>query len=152
MVRSYHQSRHYPKPISRRHETSARKWGCHILSGLREGDHVTKVIWTQRSQFVRHIILFNETFSPVGGHADPLGNLWHKGIRGQNDEDIASVFIKFLTNHDAADIVFWLDNCTGQNKNWTLFGGFTLFCPSGNQLLQTHHSTIPRERSYVHEC
>ena len=47
--------------------------------------------------FTRQIILFNETFVPVG-HADPLGFLWHEGIRGRNDEDITSVFIKLLSS------------------------------------------------------
>ena len=70
-------------------------------------------------------MLFNETFVPVGGHADPLGFLWHEGIRGRNDEDITSVFIKFLSSpqfRDHKSIIIWADNCTAQNKNWTLFG------------------------------
>ena len=72
--------------------------------------------------FTRRIILFNETFAPVGGHGKPLGYIWHEGIRRRNDEDIASVYIKFLEKFDNEPcMVLWADNCTAQNKNWTLY-------------------------------
>ena len=55
--------------------------------------------------FTRRIIMFNETFAPVGGHGTPLGFLLHEGIRGRNDEDITSAFIKFLSQLGDASFV-----------------------------------------------
>ena len=72
--------------------------------------------------FTRRIVLFNETFAPAGGHGSPLGYVWHEGIRGRNDEDIASTFVKFLASlGNTSTLVIWADNCTAQNKNWTLY-------------------------------
>ena len=48
--------------------------------------------------------------------------VWHEGIMGRKDEDIASTFWQFINEHrDSQSLTFWLDNCAGQNKNWTLF-------------------------------
>ena len=72
--------------------------------------------------FTRRIILFNETFAPAGGRGSPLGYLWHEGIRGRNDEDIASTFIKFFDHlGNSPSVILWADNCTAQTKNWTLY-------------------------------
>ena len=85
--------------------------------------------------FTRRIILFNETFAPAGGHGSPLGYVWHEGIRGRNDEDIASTFIKFLEQHgDSSTLVLWADNCTAQNKNWTLYAALLHYVNQNNPL------------------
>jgi len=77
--------------------------------------------------FTRRIILINQSIAPlhsfkVSGNA-PRGFLWHEGIQGRNDEDVASVVIKFLKTYprDCKNVVIWCDNCSGQNKNWTLY-------------------------------
>ena len=83
--------------------------------------------------FTRRTILFNETSAPLGDH------IWHKGIRGRNDEDICSVYCKFLDNprfKDKTSITIWADNCTAQNKNWTLFSGLVHYVNQLN-LLET---------------
>ena len=44
--------------------------------------------------------------------------------QGRKDEDVASIVWKFLLeskNSDCKNITIWCDNCTGQNKNWTLY-------------------------------
>ena len=44
------------------------------------------------------------------------------GIKGRNAPDVASTYISFIrSNRDINDFVFWVDNCSGQNKNWYLF-------------------------------
>lgn len=78
--------------------------------------------------FTRRICLFNETFAAVGSkkkqsaRKNNVACLWHEGIMGRKDEDIASTFWEFISeNRDFAAVTIWLDNCAGQNKNWTLF-------------------------------
>jgi len=77
--------------------------------------------------FTRRIIAFNESFVPVGEKpiAKPTAVLWHEGLAGRKKEDIVSAFHSFfLAQRDAKFITLWLDNCSGQNKNWTLFSYF----------------------------
>ena len=53
----------------------------------------------KKSIFCKRIVLFNETFAPLGGKKQgvaPTGVLWHEGIRGRNAQDVASVFVTFL--------------------------------------------------------
>lgn len=80
---------------------------------------IKKVLFTKR------VIAFNESFVPVGNnqkHLKPHAVIWAEPISGRKKEDITSTFHAFLLNNrDAEVITLWLDNCTGQNKNWTLF-------------------------------
>ena len=78
--------------------------------------------------FTRRVILFHESFAPLGGSKDdkrnPIGVIWHEGIAGRNDEDLASTYSEVINHTDYRDhehFVFWADNCSAQNKNWTLF-------------------------------
>lgn len=76
--------------------------------------------------FVPRIIAFNETFVPVGKSTiKPYAFVWHEGISGRSKQDITSTFYGFfLECRDIQHIVIWLDNCSAQNKNWTLFSLF----------------------------
>lgn len=75
--------------------------------------------------FTQRIVLFNESFVPVGvhqRHINPIAALWHEGIAGRSKEDLISSFHAFfLKNRDATNITLWLDNCSAQNKNWCFF-------------------------------
>ena len=49
-----------------------------------------------------------------------LAVIWHEEIKGRNDEDVTSAFLKcmnFVDFRDYENFVLWLDNCAGQN--WT---------------------------------
>uniref|UniRef100_A0A336KQD2 CSON014464 protein n=1 Tax=Culicoides sonorensis TaxID=179676 RepID=A0A336KQD2_CULSO len=71
--------------------------------------------------FAPRIKTFNETFAEVGG-GKVVAVLWNESISGRKSEDILSTFDKVLNIHKNDEkVVFWLDNCTGQNKNWSLF-------------------------------
>ena len=80
----------------------------------------------KKAIFTRRIVLFNETFAPLGGKQslrDTIAVLWHEGIKGRNDEDLASTVTKVLKheqNKELSEFTFWVDNCSAQNKNWTL--------------------------------
>ena len=89
--------------------------------------------------FTRRILMINQTIAPLGGIksgcGQPIGYLWHEGIQGRNDEDVASAVVKFLSSEllrDCLDVMIWADNCSGQNKNWTLFSAIVhhLFNPA----------------------
>ena len=77
--------------------------------------------------FTKRILLINQTIAPLGGKGTEnekhFAFLWHEGIQGRNDEDVESAVVKFL-NLDTLcqNFTLWCDNCSGQNKNWTLFG------------------------------
>ena len=69
------------------------------------------------------MVTFHQTFSPLGS-GKSVGVIWNESISGRNDGDLASVYIRFvsdLSNRDYVHIVIWADNCTAQNKNWTLY-------------------------------
>ena len=75
--------------------------------------------------FCKCIAVFNETFAPVGGSENgkdrATGVLWHEEIRGQSAANVASTSVSFIRkNWDTKDFIFWLDNCSAQNKNWYL--------------------------------
>lgn len=78
--------------------------------------------------FTPRIVLFNESFVPVGkkqAATKPFASIWHEGISGRKKEDLISSFHAFLLhNRDAEKITLWLDNCSAQNKNWALFSFF----------------------------
>ena len=62
--------------------------------------------------FCKRIVVFNETFAPVGGSKHgkdkAAGVLWHEGIRGRLAEDVASTFVSFIRkNRDTKDFIFW---------------------------------------------
>ena len=73
--------------------------------------------------FTRRIIAFSESFVPLGSKQSlkPLAVIWHEAIASRKKEDLISAFHAFFTAYrDTENIVLWLDNCTGQNKNWGL--------------------------------
>ena len=72
--------------------------------------------------FTRRLTVFNETFAGLGSRKN-FATIWHEAISGRNDEDIASSYYTFLTANcrDAERVTIWADNCTAQNKNWTIF-------------------------------
>ena len=72
--------------------------------------------------FMQRICGYNETFSPIGKSCGKSwACIWHQGVQGRNDKDITSAFVKSIQQHrDLEHLVLWMDNCTSQNKNWTL--------------------------------
>ena len=80
--------------------------------------------------FTRRLVGFHETFAPLGGKKSslvrPLGVVWHEGVSGRNAEDIMSCYAKAMRHpvyRDCKRFTFYADNCSAQNKNWTLYTG-----------------------------
>ena len=71
--------------------------------------------------------LLNEFFAPVGGYIQrwkekTTGVLWHETIKGRWTQDVVTTYINFTTeNREIFHFIFWLDNCSGQNRNWHLY-------------------------------
>ena len=79
----------------------------------------------KRAIFTRRLVAFHMTFAPLGGrgHAGrPVGVIWNESVSGRNDEDVTSTYVKYISfKRDFTMFAFWADNCSAQNKNWTLF-------------------------------
>ena len=77
--------------------------------------------------FTSRLVVFNETFaSVVSAHAADKTKhylaLWNESISGRCSADITSAFHKIIAlERDRSHFVFWLDNCSSQNKNWFFF-------------------------------
>ena len=74
--------------------------------------------------FTSRLVVFNETFAMMGSQSKKVHYLavWDESISGRNRCDIASAFHKVLQKErDRQDFIFWLDNCSAQNKNWVLY-------------------------------
>ena len=70
--------------------------------------------------FISRLVVFNETFACLTPGKDIL-LLWHEAISGRNAKDVASSYIRCINLSGKNSLVFWADNCTSQNKKWTLF-------------------------------
>ena len=93
----------------------------------------------KRCLFTRRVVTINQSFVPIGKQrgVKARGVLWHEGICGRKDEDVASAFWKELSLPDNRDIkwwIMWLDNCAGQNKCWTLYTMLVFFVNRGSQV------------------
>ncbi|GFN96107.1 U-box domain-containing protein 16 [Plakobranchus ocellatus] len=72
--------------------------------------------------FTRRLTVFNETFAELGSKQRNYAAVWHGGISGRKDEDLASTFHSYMLNlRGMKRVVYWLDTCGAQNKNSTLF-------------------------------
>ena len=96
-----------------------------------QNDHVYSVdmqkviiipkLTTKEHVFVSRLVCFNETFAGSKSVKAEYAVLWHEGISGRKASDVASSYVKFLTTSEEDKPILWADNCSGQNKNWTLY-------------------------------
>ena len=75
--------------------------------------------------FISRLTVFNETFASLTGK-DDLCVMWHEANSGRDASDVTSAYYRVIQrSSDASTFIFWADNCSAQNKNWTLFSGLT---------------------------
>lgn len=76
------------------------------------------------SVFTRRIVAYHETFTSVGkrkNKKNPISVLWHEGTAGRSAAEITSAYVTALEKErEVHHSIFWVDNCSGQNKNWCL--------------------------------
>lgn len=90
----------------------------------------------QKVIFAKRVSMFNETFAPVGGGSPVNAFLWDQSTSGRKATDIVSVFHACVVLHGLKKFMkYWLDNCSGQNKNWILICHLILLVNSN--LVQT---------------
>ena len=71
--------------------------------------------------FSRKLVVFNETFASPGKEGQTTCVLWHEAEAGRSASNICSSFVEFVQKHrDKEEIILYADNCSSQNKNWTL--------------------------------
>ncbi|KAL9704070.1 hypothetical protein quinque_007588 [Culex quinquefasciatus] len=73
--------------------------------------------------FAKRIVALNETFAPLGGgqNGPVQAILWNETTSGRKAPDIMSTFTKHMEfNSTVKRIIYWLDNCASQNKNWDM--------------------------------
>ena len=81
--------------------------------------------------FTKHMVCFHETFAPIALFVDhrPLGVVWNESITGRNACDVASSFVQYIrggiSSKGMQEFYIWTDNCSAQNKNWTLYTALT---------------------------
>ena len=80
----------------------------------------------KKAIFTKRLTTFHMTFAPLGGRGrdgKPIGIIWNESISGRHDEDVTSTYIKYITDcmRNRTQVTIWADNCSAQNKNWTLF-------------------------------
>lgn len=83
----------------------------------------------KNSFFVSRLVVFHETFANLKPGCKNKCVLWHEAIMGRNGPDVVSAYYNTLIrlNDSTKHIIFWVDNCTAQNKNWVLFTACTIF-------------------------
>ena len=90
--------------------------------------------------FTKRVVAYDETFAPLGNKIvlkqkeSPYAVTWHEGVTIRNGDDIASAFIRWLCEYGIREkdlIILWLDNCSGQGKNWYLYTALVAFINSG---------------------
>ena len=79
----------------------------------------------KESFFLSRLVVFHLTGAPVGKlseHIPVVVACWNESVRGRKAADVPSAWLSILMEHrDADTITVWCDNCTGQNKNYTLY-------------------------------
>jgi len=76
------------------------------------------------SYFLSRLVVFNETFATIkkGSTFNSYCVMWHEAHSGRKAECITdSIMTVIDKERDVLKFVLWADNCTAQNKNWTLF-------------------------------
>ncbi|XP_038074870.1 uncharacterized protein LOC119742772 [Patiria miniata] len=93
--------------------------------------------------FVSRLVVFNETFASVKEDGDFV-ILWHEAISGRLGVDVASTNIKCVNLCETDIVIFWADNCTGQNKNWALYT--VLYLLGFSRLQESYKRIVDRVR------
>ena len=98
---------------------------CLYLLDLQRVRVLPEIAGVKSAVFMQRIWAYNESLSPIDKRKEKsIAMLWHQGVAGRNNEDIASCFENFILHEvdcDTKHLVLWMDNCGPQNKNWTLY-------------------------------
>ena len=112
----------------------ARRWYCKLKGKENEpcetvvSVDMQKVIMLPHMPGLQTLVQFHQTFAQLGGRARSadkvIGSVWNEGIARKNAEDVSSAYVHYIRNplgRDKSKFVFYMHNCTGQNKNWIIY-------------------------------
>nr|CAI5865028.1 unnamed protein product [Callosobruchus analis] len=118
---------HYTSARHAYKEDEERKWPAEVEVHIIDLQKVLLLpkVTTKDSFFISRLVTFSETFASLHKRNNKC-YIWHEAIRRRNAQDIASTFYRVIknSNSNVMTFTFWIDNCSAQNKNWTLY---TLF-------------------------
>lgn len=82
---------------------------------------------TKNSYFVSRLVVMNETFASLKNGGKNYCVLWHEATNSRGAAEVASTYYKIIStaNPSVTKFTFWVDNCSAQNKNWTIFTMFS---------------------------
>ncbi|KAL5236922.1 hypothetical protein ACI65C_004332 [Semiaphis heraclei] len=126
---------HSDKSSKQKTECSTTATAAYYSADLQKVIMLPRVDSFKKVIFVRRLTAYHESFVPLGDKPinDTFSCIWHEAISGRNKEDIISTYYAFLISlRDIPHVVIWLDNCSSQNKNWTLLS-FLIFFINSNQ-------------------
>ena len=142
----YHEKHLQLATLSRQHYKKDRDFPeegmSYIASDMQKIIMIPRMPGCKSVIFQPRVTVYHQTFSPLGRANDSLGVVWHSGLMKRNDEDVASAFILALRSNHFRDVEFltiWVDNCSAQNKNWTLY---TALCHEVNNCLSFSEVTL----------
>ncbi|KAJ8369363.1 hypothetical protein SKAU_G00093910 [Synaphobranchus kaupii] len=94
--------------------------------------------------FTRRIVAYHETFASVGKRSNKkktISVVWHEGTVGRSASEVTSAYATALEKErDTEHIVYWVDNCSAQNKNWCLLS--SLVCLVNSNTISTEDITL----------
>lgn len=91
----------------------------------------------KESFFVPRLIVFNETFAAMQKTSNHFCILWTEAVADRRAENVSSAFINFFQKlRDHRNIILWLDNCGGQNKNNIIYSAIITYINSDSTLTQ----------------
>ena len=102
--------------------------GILLSSDMQKVVMIPKMPGYKSVRFQKRLTVYHQTFSPLGDAKGSVGVVWHSAMMQRNDEDVASAYISAIRSArylDASSLTIWVDNCSAQNKNWTLY---TVLC------------------------
>ncbi|CAH1637517.1 unnamed protein product [Spodoptera littoralis] len=103
--------------------------------------------------FMSRLVTFNLTFAPIEKKSSDFATcvLWHEAQSGRDASDIVNAIYAFLqANRDMEHLYIWTDNCTAQNKNWTLYTAMiTIVNNSSNDLKSVTISYLTKGHTHM---
>lgn len=76
------------------------------------------------SFFISRLVVYNETYAILNSNYayKSVAVLWHEALQGRNADSIVdTIYTVMNMDNEATLYTFWADNCTSQNKNWTIY-------------------------------
>jgi len=117
-----HYSKHLDRARAARHEYQLPvPDDCTVLAADMQRVILLPKMTIKEHFFVSRLVVFNETFASLSAGQPDYVILWHEALSSRTAGDVASAYVRAVVSVAKPNIVIWADNCTAQNKKWTLY-------------------------------